>query len=163
MSDKANIYIETSVVSYLVARPSSNLTAAAWQQVTYEWWENRRYYYDLYISELVITEAGSGDPDSANRRLAYLNNIDQIIITEEARALADTILRKRILPEKAAADALHISIAAYHHTDYILTWNCTHINNAVIKPLIRRTCAEEGYICPEICNPQELMEDILNG
>lgn len=101
--------------------------------------------------------------EAANRRLTYLNNIAQIIITDEARALADTILQKRILPEKAAADALHISIAANHHTDYLLTWNCTHINNAVIKPLIRRICAEEGYICPEICTPQELMEDIQNG
>ncbi len=146
MSDKASIYIETSVVSYLSARPSSNLTAAAWQQVTYEWWENRRHYYDLYISELVVTEAGRGDPDSANKRLTYLNNIPQIIITDEARFLANTILRKRILPEKAAADALHISIAANHYIDYLLTWNCTHMNNAVIKPMIRRICAEDGYL-----------------
>lgn len=100
MSDKASIYIETSVVSYLAARPSSNLTAAAWQQVTYEWWENRRYYYDLYISELVITEAGRGDTDSAGKRLTYLNDIAQIVITDEARALAGTILRKRVCQKK---------------------------------------------------------------
>ncbi len=110
-----------------------------------------------------VTEAGRGDPDSANKRLTYLNNIPQIIITDEARFLANTILRKRILPEKAAADALHISIAANHYIDYLLTWNCTHMNNAVIKPMIRRICAEDGYICPEICTPQELMEVIQNG
>ncbi len=111
----------------------------------------------------ITVESGRGDPDSANKRLTYLDNITQIIITDEARALADTILRKRVLPEKAAADALHISIAANHHIDYLLTWNCTHINNAAIKPVVRRICAEEGYICPEICTPQELMEDIQNG
>ena len=163
MSDKESVYIETSVVSYLSARPSSDLTAAAWQQVTYEWWENRRYYYDLYISELVATEAGRGNPDSANKRLTCLNDISRIIITDEARALANTILQKRILPGQAAADALHISIAAIHGIDYLPTWNCTHINNAVIKPAIRRICYEEGYICPEICTPQELMEDVPNG
>ncbi|CAN2041749.1 Type II toxin-antitoxin system VapC family toxin [Candidatus Magnetomoraceae bacterium gMMP-15] len=160
MKDKANIYIETSVVSYLSARPSSNLTAAAWQQITYEWWKNYRHYYDLYISELVITEAGRGDPAAAKKRLSYLVNLSQIITTDEARVLANTILSQKVLPEKAAADAFHIAIAAYHDIDYLLTWNCTHINNAQTKPVIRSICAEEGYGCPEICTPQELMGDI---
>ncbi|MGE0085003.1 MAG: type II toxin-antitoxin system VapC family toxin [Desulfococcaceae bacterium] len=163
MKDKANIYIETSIVSYLSARPSSNLTAAAWQQITFEWWETRRHYYDLYISELVITEAGRGNSDAARKRLSYLTDISRIIITDEARSLANTILSQKILPEKAAADALHIAIASYHDIDYLLTWNCTHINNAATKPIIRKICAEEGFTCPEICTPQELMGDYKNG
>jgi len=32
------IYIETSIVSYLTARPSNNLIAAAWQKETLDWW-----------------------------------------------------------------------------------------------------------------------------
>ena len=34
MVDKKTVYIETSVVSYLTARPSNDLLVAAWQKVT---------------------------------------------------------------------------------------------------------------------------------
>nr|VFK24191.1 MAG: hypothetical protein BECKMB1821G_GA0114241_100752 [Candidatus Kentron sp. MB]VFK30558.1 MAG: hypothetical protein BECKMB1821I_GA0114274_101634 [Candidatus Kentron sp. MB]VFK75301.1 MAG: hypothetical protein BECKMB1821H_GA0114242_101933 [Candidatus Kentron sp. MB] len=36
------VYIETSIVSYLTARPSGNLLAAAWQNATNDWWEIQR-------------------------------------------------------------------------------------------------------------------------
>jgi len=44
------VYIETSIVSYLAARPSSDLVAAAWQAVTTEWWETRRKLFDMHTS-----------------------------------------------------------------------------------------------------------------
>jgi hypothetical protein len=34
------VYIESSVVSYLVARPSRDLVVAAHQAITAEWWAN---------------------------------------------------------------------------------------------------------------------------
>ena len=40
--DKKTVYIETSVVSYLTARPTGDLLAAAWQKVTVDWWETQR-------------------------------------------------------------------------------------------------------------------------
>lgn len=55
------IYIETTIISYLTARPSRDLIVAAHQQITQEWWETRRKFFDVFISELVIREAGSGD------------------------------------------------------------------------------------------------------
>ena len=39
---KEAVYIETSLVSYLVARPSRDLIRAARQQLTVAWWENER-------------------------------------------------------------------------------------------------------------------------
>ena len=62
------------------------------------------------------------------------------------------------LPEKAT-DAMHVAFAAYHNIDYLLTWNCRHIDNAAKKPLIRELCARMGWASPEICTPLELMED----
>ncbi len=44
-----------------------------------------------------------------------------------------------------------------HTVDYLVTWNCRHIDNAETKPLIRSVCAAHGYTCPEICTPEELM------
>ncbi len=50
------VYKETSFISFLAGRPSRNLLARAWQQVSLVWWEERRSLFDLYASELVIDE-----------------------------------------------------------------------------------------------------------
>jgi hypothetical protein len=54
---------------------------------------------------------------------------------------------------------LHVAVAAVHRIDYLLTWNCRHIDNANNKPIIREICASVGYVCPEICTPMELMPE----
>ena len=156
---KPTVYIENSVISYLTARPRRDLVTAAWQQVTRDWWERRRQDFELYTSELGLAEASGGDPDAARERLKALEGIPTLPITEAAERLAQALLQAKAVPEKAKADALHIAIGAVHGVDYLLTWNCTHIDNAETKPTIRKTCLEEGYSYPEICTPQELMGD----
>jgi hypothetical protein len=162
MSTKSDIYIENSVVSYLAARPTKNLVAAARQQITYDWWHTRRKDFDLYISELVITEAREGDAEAAKRRLEYLDGITEVPLTRDVRALAEAFIKEGALPEKSLADAIHVAAAAVHGIQYLLTWNCAHLANAEIKPLIRSVCAIHGYSCPEICTPEELMGDQSN-
>ena len=44
------VYVETTIVSYLTARPTSDLLAAAWQKTTVDWWETQRSRFDLYTS-----------------------------------------------------------------------------------------------------------------
>ena len=58
-----------------------------------------------------------------------------------------------------AADALHIAIAAANGMDYLLTWNCKHLANASHRSRIEALVEEEGFGCPVICTPEELMED----
>jgi hypothetical protein len=43
---KPRIYVETSVISYLTARPSRDLLVAARQEWTRQWWEAGRSVYD---------------------------------------------------------------------------------------------------------------------
>lgn len=156
---KATIYIETSIISYLAARPSSDLVTAAGQQVTVKWWHERRGSYDIVTSALVVTESEEGDPMAAKKRLDFLKGISVLKITSKATELARNLTsRGSALPRKAQADALHIAIAAVHNADYLLTWNCRHIDNPATKPLVRKVCALQGYTCPEICTPFEIME-----
>lgn len=151
------VYIETSIPSYLTARPSADLRAMAWQQITIQWWEEERTQYELFISELVLTEAASGNPEAADRRLQSLQNIPELAIDDEMSTLASCLMAKGGIPASSEADALHVAIAAIHKMDYLMTWNCRHINNAVTKPIIRAICEAEGYFCPEICTPLELL------
>ena len=123
-STRAKVYIETTIVSYLTARPGSDLIIAAHQQITRDWWQNRRACFDLFISQAVIEEASAGDPQAAADRLQVLAQIRVLGLNESALQLARALVAKGPLPEKAAVDALHIALATVHGMDYLLNWNC---------------------------------------
>lgn len=152
------MYVETSVVSYLTARPSNDIRATASQNATIEWWENRRLLFDLFISEFVVAEASLGHPEAASRRMNMLKGIPELGATEEVRGLAKSLIAKGCLPSKAEIDAAHIAVSAVHGIEYLLTWNCAHIANAVMRPKIEFLLREHGYEPPIICTPLELME-----
>lgn len=141
---KPRVYIETTIPSYLTAWQSPQLVMAANQQVTREWWHDRRDEFDLYCSELVVEEASAGDPDAAARRLAAIQDIPLLAGGETTDELARALLTEIPLPAKAAADALHIAIAATNGIDYLLTWNCTHIANAEFRDRMIAVCQSFG-------------------
>jgi predicted nucleic acid-binding protein len=151
------VYVETSVISYLTARPSRQILAAAWQQLTQEWWDDHRTRFELFTSELVLAEAGQGDLDAARKRIERLKDVPNLEVTNEVVGLAKKLVVDGALPSEAMDDAMHVAVAAVHGVEYLLTWNCRHLDNAELKPLIRSVCAVAGYCCPEICTPQELM------
>ena len=154
---KKRVYIETSIVSYLVARPSRDLITAASQQITHEWWQTRRDDFDLVISEYVVFEAGRGDADAARARLAALTGIVELAGSAQAEDLAEILCANGGLPPKARVDALHVAVAAVAGVDYLLTWNCTHIANAETLPRIEAICRAAGYEPPRICTPMALL------
>jgi hypothetical protein len=151
------VYIETTIVSYLTARPSRDLIVAAHQQLTQEWWENRRANFDLYTSQFVIQESSAGDAKMAQTRLEALEEIPLLGVTQEAVTLARTLVQKGPIPEKAEVDALHIAVAATNGMDYLLTWNCKHIANAEMQIGIGNLCRATGCEPPVICTPEELL------
>jgi predicted nucleic acid-binding protein len=153
---KKTIYVETSIVSYLTARPSGDLLAAANQKATADWWDTKRDRFKLYVSDLVLEEAGRGDPVAAARRLAALVDLTVLPIEPSALALAESLIEE-VLPKRAIDDALHVAVSAVHGIDFLITWNCRHIDNAEIKPIIRDICTRHSLRCPEICTPHELM------
>lgn len=153
------LYLETSIVSYLTARPSGDLVAAAHQHLTARWWDRRRASFEVWTSELVREEAGRGDAAAAARRLEVLHGIPLLKVTSEASALATEILRAHLLPPKAFPDALHIGVAAVHSVDYLLTWNCSHIANAELLPRVAFVVRSAGFRMPVVCTPEELMGD----
>jgi predicted nucleic acid-binding protein len=155
---KPTVYIETTVVSYLTARPSRDVVRLAQQQITREWWDRQRVHFELFVSQLVLREAAQGDPTAAADRLRLLASMQTLAITSEAEELAIALLDESALPRKAAADALHIAIAAMNGIDFVLTWNCRHMANAIMQPAIQRVCLAGNVIAPTICTPETLQE-----
>lgn len=153
---KPKVYLETTIVSYLTARPSRDLIIAAHQQLTREWWDNQRAEFDLYTSQLVVQEASAGDAAMAQKRLELLARLPLLTVNPAALALARALIARGPLPNKAGADALHIAVAAVHGLDYLLTWNCRHIANARMYTAVAFKCRTAGYEPPVICTPEEL-------
>ena len=155
---KPTVYIETSVVSYLTARPSRDVVVAAYQQVTREWWDRVADRFDLVASELVVAEASAGDTDATRTRLKVLEAITLLDATEDAAELAGKLTALGAVPQRAAEDAVHIAIAVTNGIDYLVTWNFRHLANAAMRSRIERICRQEGYDPVVICTPNELME-----
>ena len=138
------VYVETSVVSYLTARPATSLLAAAWQTATVEWWDAHRPRFNLCTSALTIEEAGRGNPEAAARRLEALSGLAMLPVTDAVATLADQLMRRGALPAGAQNDAVHIAVSAANGVDYLLTWNFRHLANAETKPLVRELCGATG-------------------
>jgi len=153
------VYIETSVISYLTARLSSDLIVAAHQKLTDDWWETRRFDFELYTSELVFEEARRGDPQAAQKRIMALPKISLLELKPESLELAEVFLyQQHLLPETARQDALHIATAITGGMDYLLTWNCRHIANAELQKAIARISHQKGYNnIPILCTPEVLL------
>lgn len=156
---KPKIYIETSIPSYLTARPSNDIRVMSNQNFTLEWWKRRRYNFNLFISEFVVVEASKGHKEAAACRMKSIKGLPELKVTEPVKILAKALIREGPIPKNAEIDAYHIAVATVHGMEYILTWNCTHIANAIIRPKIEAICRLYGYEPPIICTPQELMED----
>src|ERR1019366_8185484 len=170
------VYIETTIVSFLVARPSRDLVLAAHQQLTRDWWQNERLTYQCVTSEEVIREAAQGEAVMSRARLEALEGIPVIPITAEVETRASTFLNTGAVPANmrpdathfAAAvqpgaspfltpgaapanrrpDATHLAAAVQAGADYLLTWNCRHLANAHVLRRLRKEAERRGGAGP---------------
>ena len=155
---KPTVYVDTTVVSYLTAKPSRDIVTAAHQQITQEWWLSADSRFNLVASDLVIEEAGRGDPSAARARLAALEGVGIIDATAKSEALTEALLASGALPRAAGADAAHVAAAVTNGVDYLVTWNLRHMANAPVRVALEWACRQAGYRQTTICTPEELLE-----
>ena len=154
-----SIFIETTIPSYYVSRPSRNLLQFARQELTREWWDARRHEFDLFTSQLVLDEASEGESAKASERLELLSGLELLDITEEVEALAANLIRSGIVPSVAARDAFHLAAAGVHRMNFLLTWNCKHIANPFIADRLQSCFSSMGIHLPNICTPEQFFTD----
>lgn len=155
---KPSVYLETTFISYLTARPVNSIVLAAKLEMTKDWWNTMSGKYDLFVSDVVRLEASDGDAAAAQQRLEVIDSLTLLESSQDALKLAATLFTELQLPSHAEADALHMAISAVNGLDFLLTWNCRHIANANLRPQIESTCHQAGFQPPMICTPLELIE-----
>ena len=154
-----SIFIETTIPSYYVSRPSRNLLQFARQELTREWWDARRHEFDLFTSQLVLDEASEGEPAKATERLELLAGIELLDLNEQVEALAAKLVGSGILPATAIRDASHLAAAGVHGMNFLLTWNCKHIANPFIADRLQSCFSSMGVHLPSICTPEQFFTD----
>lgn len=151
-----SVYIETSIVSYLVARPSRDAVMAERQRQTREWWEHRREEFRLFTSTIVVDEISNGEALMAHARAAAVAGVAVLEVTTEVTRLAAALVTKGPLPRRAEPDAHHIAIATVNRLDYLLTWDRKHLANPWMFRKIAQVCRERGFEPPVLCTPDAL-------
>ena len=146
---KPRVYVETTVISYLTARPARDVVVAGHQQSTRDWWTTAADRYELVVSELVREEAGLGDPDAVRARLSVVASLATLDATAEAETLAEVLVHTAAVPQAAIPDAAHIAFAAANGVEYLVTWNFRHIANA--DKAAHRVCLSARRF-PTSCN-----------
>jgi len=154
------IYIETTVVSYLVARSQARTVAHQWHVWTKDWWRLRRPYFECVISAEVLREAAAGDPKASRQRLEALSTLTVLRRTAPIDELVEAFLSTGVLPAKAKADATHLAVASAYRVDYLLTWNMKHLANVEMLRRLRPIAEQYGYRMPTVCTPLQLMGEI---
>ena len=154
------IFVETTIPSYLVARPARDVVQMARQHITREWWEHGRVGHELFTSQIVLDEASAGDPALARARLELLAPLALLEISEPVLVFARQIIDAGILPPGADRDAAHVATATVHRLDALLSLNFRHLVNVSIQSRLRRLALRAAYDLPAICTPEELMENI---
>jgi hypothetical protein len=155
---KPTVYIETTIISYLTARPSRDLIIAAHQQITNEWWSDVRPSVECFVSPFVIDEASRGDKEFAGKRLDKITDFAVLDVNEEIENLAREYFEALQIPEKSKIDAFHLATAAWHKMDYVLSWNCKHIASGRVQKTLQEVNARLEIHTPVVCTPEELME-----
>src|SRR6266566_5950420 len=154
------IYIESTIPSYVVARPARDLLQAARQQLTRDWWDLKRAKHELFTLQVVLDEITEGEAVMARQRLKLLRGLPLLEPTGAANELGREILHSGLLPAWADGDAAHIALATVHEMDILLTWNCRHIANVTIQQRLRRLAEHSGYTLPSLATPEEFMSDL---
>ncbi len=157
---KSTVYIETTVVSYLVARPSTEATLGARQRVTQQFWENYSDTLEFVVSDVVITEIRQGNEIAAQRRIDALAGLTVLELSPEAVILALELINAGAVPPHSLPDAQHIAIAVVNGIEYLTSWNYKHIVNETKRQHIDQVCRAAGYQPTILYTPVELIEEM---
>ena len=155
---KHRVYIDATIPSYLVSKPSQVPRTAEWQRITRDFWHDSRF--EFILSDLVIAEISIGDRSQVVDRLKAIDGLTIVDALDLERALARKLVAGRAIPEIALPDAVHVAVTAIHSIPYLATWNFAHLANPHTIPKIEQICSNAGYSPPRIRSPKAILEEL---
>jgi predicted nucleic acid-binding protein len=153
---KPRVYVETSVISYLTARPSRDPVKSARQLQARALWDAQERFH-LLVSPAVVDEALRGNPAQAALREQAIAGLPLLSLSPEAAYLANLLIERKALPAKALADAVHIAIATHHKVKVLASFNFRHLASVFARAKIEQTLRQLGYEAPLIATPEEIL------
>ena len=148
---KQRIYIDTSIIGGFFDVEFSLETQALFERL-------QRKEFIFVISDLLLQEL----QNAPQKVRDLLNNYDTdcfepIMLTEEAKELADKYIAENVVGKTSLDDCRHIAMATIHKVDVLVSWNFKHIVNLARIRGYNAVNLKNGYITIEIRNPKDLM------
>jgi hypothetical protein len=157
MKDK--LYLETSVARFLVSKPKGDVQFLALQKQAQRWWECRLSDFDVFVSEKLISDLASYRVSASDELWRKLESLSPLQPTAASEKLSRALLEENVLPADAEEAASHIAVAAIHDVKFLISQDYRHVANAHFRRKIQAVCSSQGFECPVICTPPQLMGD----
>ena len=154
---KRTVYLDSTIPSYLFDERESIKT---YVEITKKWWNEEVSNFDLWISEETIAELSKGDYPNKTEILECIYQTQVLPFDEHIVEIAQVYLNNYLMPNALKGDAIHLAYASFFKMDFLLTWNCNHLNNANKKQHIRIINAQLNLFIPEIVTPLELFTEV---
>nr|VFJ50291.1 MAG: PIN domain-containing protein [Candidatus Kentron sp. DK] len=153
---KETVYVETSVFSFYYDERASHAVIAM-RDWTRRWWKEHSSGFSLVTSTAVFDELKKGDKSHKQDALALALTLPAISPTNEIEEIMRVYFAHHLMPRDPLGDAMHLALASYHKSDYLLTWNCRNIANASKFTHVRRINTLLGLHVPVLTTPLELI------
>jgi predicted nucleic acid-binding protein len=86
------------------------------------------------------------------------NSLERVVLTEEARELADRYITEKVVGKSSLDDCRHIALATINKVDVLASWNFRHIVNLTRIKGYNGVNLKNGYQTLEIRNPKDLID-----
>lgn len=146
-------YIDTSVIGGCEDEEFSEWSIRLFEEVRSG--ERIAVVSDLTREELELA------PDEVRQVLVSLpdGSVEDVLLSEEARALAQRYLDERVVGPGHTADAQHIAIASVERVDVVVSWNFRDIVNLERIHAFNSVNLRLGYAILEIRSPREVVHE----
>jgi hypothetical protein len=146
------IYIDTSIVGGFFDIEFEKETKLLFQRL-----ENKEIIF--VVSELLREELKDAPEWVRNLLDNYdESSLETIVLTDEARVLADKYIAENVVGKSSLDDCRHIALATINNVDVLASWNFKHIVNLNRIIGYNGVNLKNGYKILEIRNPKELID-----
>lgn len=153
---RPRIYVETTIPSfYHDARTAPDIVAR--REWTRQWWLVAKDRCELVTSPAVVDELANGPAEYSALWLDFVRDLPLVPVEPAIAEIVRAYIEHKLMPSDPAGDALHLALASFHKCDFLVTWNCKHLENANKFGHLRRLNTMLGLFVPALVTPLELL------